>query len=46
MQILEKTPEMLTLHHRRVVRPWITGFFVLLFLAMAFLAHADAPGII
>jgi hypothetical protein len=45
MQIVTNTPETLVLRHRRVVRPIITGFFVILFLVMAWFAYSDAPGI-
>jgi hypothetical protein len=45
MQIVQNTPETLILRHRRVIRPWFTGFFALLFLVMAWFAYADAPGI-
>lgn len=45
MRIVENTPERLVLRHRRVVRPWITGAFILLFLVMAWFSYFDAPGI-
>lgn len=45
MKIVQNTSETLILRHRRVIRPWITGVFILLFLAMAWFAYSDAPGI-
>jgi hypothetical protein len=45
VKIVENTPERLVLQHRSVIRPYITGFFILLFLVMAFFAYSDAPGI-
>jgi hypothetical protein len=45
MQIVENTPDRLVLRHRRKIRPWITGFFILVFLVMGYFAFRDAPGI-
>jgi hypothetical protein len=45
VKIVENTPERLVLRHRRVIRPWVTGAFILLFLVMAWFSYFDVPGI-